>query len=87
MKITPESRRKPKTEDEDEDVVLVLAPFNKIPKLFFQNVKVGTSELQHIIIRNPSDSRIEVCQFPFLYISTCICMVFMKLFGSADLPL
>ncbi|PNF15429.1 hypothetical protein B7P43_G00952, partial [Cryptotermes secundus] len=60
VKITPESRRKPKTEDQDKDVVLVLAPFNKIPKLFFQNVKVGTSELQHIIIRNPNDSRIEV---------------------------
>jgi hypothetical protein len=62
VKITPESRRKPKeTEDESKDVVLVLAPFNRLPKLLFQNVKVGTSELQHITVRNPNDSRVEVC--------------------------
>jgi hypothetical protein len=65
VKITPESRRKPKTQDEDKDVVLVMAPFNKLPKLLFKNVKVGTSELQHIIVRNPNDSRIEVCRFHF----------------------
>lgn len=65
MKITPESRRKPKIDDEDKDVVLVLAPFNNLPKLLFENVKVGTSKLQHIIVRNPNDSRVEVCQFNF----------------------
>jgi hypothetical protein len=67
VKITPESRRKPKTKDKNKDVVLVLAPFNKLPKLLFENVKVGTSELQHIIVRNPNDSRIEVCPFLFIY--------------------
>jgi hypothetical protein len=61
VKITPESKRKPEeTEDENKDVVLVLAPFNRLPKLLFQNVKVGTSELQHITVKNPNTSRVEV---------------------------
>jgi hypothetical protein len=75
VKIIPQ-RSKPKPQDEDNDVVLVLAPFNKLPKLLFENVKVGTSKLQHIIIRNPSDSRIEVC---------LLCIYIYSLFNSAFL--
>jgi hypothetical protein len=70
VKITPHSRRKQKTQDDDTDVVLVLAPFNKYPKLVFDSVKVGTSKQQHIIVRNPNDSRVEVCQYR-LYETSC----------------
>lgn len=59
VKITPESKRKPKIQD-DEDSVLVMAPFSAIPKIVFENVKVGISKLHHIIVRNPQDSKVEV---------------------------
>jgi hypothetical protein len=71
VKITPHSGRK-KGHDEDTDVVLVLAPFSKYPKLVFHSVKVGTSKRQNVIVRNPNDSRVEVCQYR-LYETSCKC--------------
>lgn len=51
----------------------MLAPFSKYPKIVFNNVKVGTSKQQHIIVRNPNDSRVEVCQYR-LYETSCKCI-------------
>jgi hypothetical protein len=70
VKVTPHSRRKQKSKDEDTEVVLVLAPFSKYPKLVFDSVRVGTSKHQHITVRNPNDSRVEVCQYR-LYGTSC----------------
>lgn len=53
-----------------------MAPFSKYPKLVFDSVRVGTSKRQHVIVRNPNDSRVEVCQYR-LY----------EMFASADLTL
>jgi hypothetical protein len=83
VKITPQSRRKSKTQNEDKDV-LVLAPFNKLPKLLFENVKVGNSELQHITVRNPNDSRIEVCRFNF-FGCRCVCVYTQPQFHDISL--
>ncbi|KAJ4445160.1 hypothetical protein ANN_06961 [Periplaneta americana] len=59
VKITPEPKRKPVIQD-DKDNILVLAPFNSLPKIVFENVTVGTSKHQNIIVKNPQDSEVEV---------------------------
>ena len=59
MKITPENKKNRELQDE-LPAILVLAPFNKSPKLQFDNIKLGSSKLQNVFIRNPNVQAIEV---------------------------
>jgi hypothetical protein len=49
-----------KKEAEPDVTVLSLAPFTPNPKLFFENVKVGQTSTQKLLVRNPTDHAIQV---------------------------
>lgn len=66
VKITPKNKIKHEIQ-EDPTAVLVLAPFNKAPNLQFENVKLGTSKVLELIVRNPNDNKIQVCKLAFCY--------------------
>ncbi|KAJ3664959.1 hypothetical protein Zmor_000488 [Zophobas morio] len=45
---------------EVEPNVLILAPFSKNPKICFENVKVGQAAVETLIIKNPTNHKLEV---------------------------
>ncbi|KAJ3629310.1 hypothetical protein MTP99_013707 [Tenebrio molitor] len=49
-----------KKEAEPDVTVLSLAPFTPNPKLFFENVKVGQTSTQKLLVRNPTDHAIQL---------------------------
>lgn len=48
------------TLEEEEELVLSLAPFTPIPKVCFNNIQVGKSSTERLKIKNPTDRDIQV---------------------------
>lgn len=60
--IRPDKKPKTVVKEKDNDIVetLLLTPFSQIPKLFFDNVKIGDTAKQKLLIKNNTSHDITV---------------------------
>lgn len=54
-----------KAAESEEIAVCSLAPFGPKPKIFFEDVKVGTTAKRQLLIKNPLQTDVKVCMTVF----------------------
>lgn len=60
MRKVNNTQKKQNKKESEEATILSLAPFTPNPKLFFEDVKVGTEATRELVIRNPNGQDVQV---------------------------